>query len=73
MMKILLAKFKQNPMLFEMLKITGSTILVDANPYDRCFGIGLGMNNSSINCHHNWFGENMNGELLENIRSEKSL
>ena len=73
MMKILLAKFKQNPMLFEMLKSTGSTILVDANPYDRYFGIGLGMNNSAINCHHNWIGENVNGELLEDIRSEKSL
>ena len=41
MMKILRAKFKQNPMLFEMLISTGSTILVDANPYDRYFGIGV--------------------------------
>lgn len=71
--KILRAKFKQNPVLFEMLKSTGSTVLVEANPYDRHFGIGLGMNNHSINCHHNWTGENVIGKLLEEIRSEDEL
>ncbi|KAF7300692.1 DUF1768 domain-containing protein [Mycena chlorophos] len=34
-------KFRQNPELWEKLDATGETILVEASPFDRIWGIGL--------------------------------
>ena len=40
-----MAKFSQNPELWEFLKSTRKRILVEASPRDRIWGIGMGKNN----------------------------
>ena len=72
MYSILKAKFSQNKDLLEQLLRTKPMELVEANPYDRFFGIGLSMNNPKVDCRHQWQGKNRMGKLLEELRSELS-
>lgn len=59
-------KFSQDPGLKGLLLGTGSRELVEANPYDRVWGVGYNAKDASAN-HARW-GENMMGKALMSIR-----
>jgi len=63
------AKFSQNPILKQKLMETGDRILVEASPYDRIWGIGLGVSADGIDDPKNWKGKNLLGKSLVSVRS----
>lgn len=63
-----MAKFSQNPKLKQMLRETGDRKLVEASPYDKIWGIGLGENDPRIHDEKNWQGKNYLGEVLMEVR-----
>lgn len=65
-----LAKFSQNSGLRKKLIATGSAILVEANPKDIIWGIGLSENDPSVFDPTAWRGENLLGEILMQVRSK---
>lgn len=62
------AKFSQNSKLKEFLVSTGDTILVEASPYDKIWGIGLGSNDARAFNPNEWQGENLLGFCLMEVR-----
>lgn len=62
------AKFEQNPDLLKKLKETGDTLLVEASPFDRIWGIGYDSKNALDNID-NW-GKNLLGKLLTQLRKD---
>lgn len=62
-------KFTQHKDLQERLLTTGNKILVEASPYDKIWGIGLGCDNHMINDEKNWKGLNLLGKVLMSVRS----
>ncbi len=64
------AKFKQNPDHFELLKSTAGTILVEAAPRDRIWGIGMGAANEKASDPLQWRGRNLLGFVLTEVREE---
>ncbi|RXV64529.1 NADAR family protein [Burkholderia stabilis] len=62
-------KFRQNNSLAEVLRATGSTILVEASPYDRISGVGLGEADPRISDPSAWQGLNLHGTALMKVRS----
>lgn len=61
-------KFEQNPRLLKTLLETEGTLLVEASPYDKIWGIGLGEDDPRINDPKNWQGKNWLGEVLTDLR-----
>jgi len=61
-------KFGQNDALREYLLSTGESILVEASPYDRIWGIGLGENDPRRLDPREWQGENLLGFALMEAR-----
>ena len=47
---------------------TKNTILVEASPYDKIWGVGLGVDDPLILDNKNWKGENLLGFILTNVR-----
>lgn len=64
-----LAKFSQNERLNDALRSTGGTTLVEASPYDRIWGVGLGENDPRILDPSQWKGQNLLGNALMDARS----
>ena len=64
------AKFSQNPVFHQYLKDTGQKIIVEASPYDRRWGIGLGEMNPDRFDPSNWKGENLLGKAIMQVREE---
>lgn len=62
-------KFVQNPKLLEALIATGDRVLVEASPYDKIWGIGMGENDPRAEHPMKWLGENKLGNALMTIRS----
>ena len=62
------AKFTQNDSLRSFLKNTGNMLLIEANPFDRFWGAGIGLNDSDIWTESRWKGENKLGKLLMELR-----
>jgi ribA/ribD-fused uncharacterized protein len=62
------AKFTQNPALEEILLATKGTTLVEASPYDKIWGIGLGENDPKASSRATWDGLNLLGETLTRVR-----
>lgn len=62
-----LCKFMQNPALRDKLLSTENTLLVEASPYDRKWGIGYDSNNAMANMHR--WGDNLLGSCLMSVRS----
>lgn len=60
-------KFKQNPKLLEILKMTENLELVEANPRDHIWGIGFGAEN--VGPRSEW-GLNLLGKILMEVRAE---
>ena len=63
-----LAKFSQNPELWEFLKTTKKRILVEASPRDRIWGIGMRKSNPDAECPMKWRGTNLLGFALTEVR-----
>ncbi len=61
-------KYSQNPAMLEMLLSTAGTLLVEASPYDRIWGIGLAMNDPRALDPTQWRGENRLGKTLDRVR-----
>lgn len=72
---ILYEKFTQNPGLQRALLATGDSVIAEASPRDRIWGIGMGASNPLARDMGQWKGENRLGRLLmevrERIRSEE--
>lgn len=65
---ILFAKFTQNVELEKALLDTKDTILVEASPYDRIWGIGLAEDDERALDETKWLGLNLLGKLLMRVR-----
>jgi ribA/ribD-fused uncharacterized protein len=61
-------KFGQNKKLKEELLSTGDKVLVEASPYDKIFGIGLGPTDERILDEKNWDGLNLLGKAIMKAR-----
>ena len=64
------AKFSQNAELLAVLLATKGTELVEASPYDRIWGIGLGASDPRANDPKQWRGQNLLGKILTALREE---
>lgn len=62
-------KFSQNNEIKKQLLETGDKILVEASPYDRIWGIGLGQENDAVLNEHFWKGTNWLGRALMKVRA----
>jgi len=65
-----LAKFSQNPQLWDFLKSTRNRIVVEASPRDRIWGIGMGQSNPNADNPLQWRGRNLLGFALTEARDE---
>lgn len=63
-----LLKFTQNIPLGNFLKSTGASIIVEASPVDRIWGVGMAEDNSNINNPSYWKGPNLLGFALMEVR-----
>jgi ribA/ribD-fused uncharacterized protein len=65
-------KFAQNPGSRSLLLATAPTELVEASPYDRIWGVGLGERDPLILDKANWRGTNLLGITLMKVRDTLS-
>ena len=63
-----IAKFSQNEDLKSFLLATGTQVLVEASPYDRIWGIGLGAEDPKAKNPSTWQGQNLLGFALMDAR-----
>ena len=63
-----LAKFRQHADSCEVLLATGKAVLVEASPYDRIWGIGLGPDAAPSTDPPSWRGANLLGFILMRVR-----
>ena len=64
------AKFSQAERLKNFLISTGDKILVEASPFDRIWGIGMGKNNENVENPMMWRGQNLLGFALVAVRGK---
>ena len=64
-----MAKFSQNPKLKKQLVATYPDILVEANPFDKIWGIGLSSDDSRAKNKRQWKGKNQLGYILTEVRN----
>ena len=67
---LLLTQFSQNPRLRDALMATGTTVLVEASPWDRIWGIGLAADDPRAQNKNEWQGTNWLGYALTEVREE---
>nr|BCJ78217.1 hypothetical protein [Niallia circulans] len=63
-----LAKFGQNPELWDYMKSTKNRILVEASPVDRMWGIGMAKDDRDADNPMKWRGRNLLGFALTEVR-----
>ncbi len=68
MFKGCLYKFSQNPKLCDFLMSTGETVLVEANPKDNLWSVGLHLNDGDVFKPTKWKGKNFLGRVLRRVR-----
>ena len=66
------SKFNQNGRLLIKLldKKFDNKTFVEASPYDKIWGSGMGMNDSGVDDENNWRGMNLLGKTITNIRQK---
>ena len=64
-----IAKFSSSPELRAYLLSTGESVLVEAAPRDRIWGIGLGRENPLVREPSRWRGQNLLGFALMRARA----
>ena len=64
------AKFTQNPALLQKLLATAGTVLVEASPYDKIWGIGLAATDPRAKDPAQWRGQNLLGKILTELREQ---
>ena len=64
------AKYEQNPELLAKLTETGNSILAEASPKDKIWGIGLDAAAAAETSPAEWSGQNLLGKILMELRSE---
>jgi ribA/ribD-fused uncharacterized protein len=69
--KINMAKFQQNPELLTFLKNT-APVLAEANPYDKHWGVGTGINDKKTYNKDQWQGSNDLGKILVQVKTALS-
>ena len=62
-------KFSQSDVLRELLKSTGSAILVEGSPFDKIWGVGLRFDDPNIKRIDKWKGKNYLGVCLMFVRN----
>lgn len=69
-------KFSQSEDDWKLLDATGNTMLVEASPIDKVWGVGLASTDPLIQDEKNWKGQNLLGKVLtevrDNIRKERN-
>ena len=63
-------KFLQNPELMNLLLATGDSILAEASPFDKVWGIGLSAHKAAACPPEQWPGLNLLGKALMEVRGE---
>lgn len=63
-------KFNQNPKLKESLLNTGDTVIVEASPVDKIWGIGLAEDHPNATRPDKWPGQNLLGVVLMKVRDK---
>jgi ribA/ribD-fused uncharacterized protein len=63
------AKFTQHPELKQFLLSTQNSVLVEASPYDRIWGIGMAAREQNIENPKAWKGLNLLGFALMDVRN----
>lgn len=64
-------KFSQNEDLLELLLENAGTTFVEASPYDRIYGAGLGADHPDIFTPSKWRGQNILGGLMTDLANRK--
>lgn len=64
----LYAKFDQNPVLKERLLSFSNARFVEASPYDKKWGIGIGADHPNAASPSKWTGTNLMGQALTEVR-----
>jgi ribA/ribD-fused uncharacterized protein len=67
-----LAKFTQNPELANWLRSTAPSVLVEASPFDRIWGIGMAKSHEFAKTPQKWNGRNLLGFALMEVRDALS-
>lgn len=70
MKKACMAKFTQNEDLKKEIIKYKNQKFVEASPYDKIWGVGLGEEDDRILDENNWLGTNFLGQVLSEIRDE---
>jgi ribA/ribD-fused uncharacterized protein len=65
-----LLKFKQNEELKSFLISTGNSVLAEASPHDRIWGIGMSQDEAKGRTPLEWKGQNLLGFALMEVRKE---
>ena len=65
-----LAKFSQNPRLYQYIMDSGDRTIVEASPEDRVWGIGRGAWEPNNEDESTWNGTNWLGEVLMQVREQ---
>jgi len=71
--RAVLAKFKQNPEIMEILLGTGNALLAECSANDTKWGIGIDINNPDYKDASKWRGKNYLGRILMEVREELRL
>ena len=64
------AKFVQNEDILKVLLDTGNALLAECSPFDRKWGIGIGLSNPDHLIIAKWKGRNLLGRVLMEVREE---
>lgn len=70
MYKINFEKYFQNTRLKNILLNTGDKMIIEANPKDTRWGIGLSAEDDRVLDESQWQGENLLGKVLMEVRKE---
>ncbi|KFZ26574.1 MAG: hypothetical protein KQ78_01210 [Candidatus Izimaplasma bacterium HR2] len=62
-------KFTQNYNALKILLFDKSDLIVEASPYDKVWGIGLGKDDPRALIRSEWLGENRLGQIITDVRT----